>query len=130
MKKRITIYDYIASNVPNDAFILMSKSGNITKAKDEKELVEQLKTFVRNNGSMGLMALAQIHPDKELIEQLISENRIEQESKNYSNASGSETTTTNSTKITDEQKETISLSKMMIYGSFLLIGLALVIKNK
>jgi hypothetical protein len=129
MKKRITIYDYIASNVPNDAFILMSKSGNVTKAKDEKELVEQLKTFVRNNGSMGLMALAQIHPDKELIEQLISENRIEQESKNYSNASGSETTT-NTTKITDEQKETISLSKMMIYGSFLLIGLALVIKNK
>ena len=129
MKKRITIYEYIASNVPNDAFILMSKSGNVTKAKDEKELVEQLKTFVRNNGSMGLMALAQIHPDKELIEQLISENRIEQESKNYSNASGSETTT-NTTKITDEQKETISLSKMMIYGSFLLIGLALVIKNK
>ena len=129
MKKRITIYDYIASNVPNDAFILMSKSGNITKAKDEKELVEQLKTFVRKNGSMGLMALAQIHPDKELIEQLISENRVE-ESKIYSNASGSETTTTNPTKITDEQKETISLSKMMIYGSFLLIGLALVIKNK
>ena len=129
MKKRITIYDYIASNVPNDAFILMSKSGNVKKAKDEKELVEQLKTFVRNNGSMGLMALAQIHPDKELIEQLISEDRIEQESKNYSNASGSETTT-NTTKITDEQKETISLSKMMIYGSFLLIGLALVIKNK
>lgn len=129
MKKRITIYDYIASNVPNDAFILMSKSGNVTKAKDEKELVEQLKTFVRKNGSMGLMALAQIHPDKELIEQLIAENSID-ESKKYSNASGSETTTQTATKITDEQKETISLSRMMIYGSFLLIGLALVIKNK
>jgi hypothetical protein len=128
MKKRITIYDYIASNVPNDAFILMSKSGNITKAKDEKELVEQLKDFVRKNGSMGLMALAQIHPDKELIEQLIAEQKVEEPK--YSNLSGADSPTKNPTKITDDQKETISLSKMMIYGSFLLIGLALVIKNK
>lgn len=127
MKKRITIYDYIASSVPNDAYVMMSKYGTISKAKDEKELVEQLKEFVRKNGSMGLMALAQIHPDKELIEQLIAENRVE-ESK-YSNASGSTTPTQNPTKITDDQKETINLSKMMIYGSFLLIGLALVIKK-
>jgi hypothetical protein len=44
--------------------------------------------------------------------------------------SGADSPTKNPTKITDDQKETISLSKMMIYGSFLLIGLALVIKNK
>lgn len=125
MKNRITIYDYIASSVPNDAYVVMAKYGNITKAKDEKELVGQLKEFVRKNGSNGLMALAEIHPDKELIEQLLSENRKEDESK-YANANG---TTQNPTRITDEQKETINLSKMMIYGSFLLIGLALVIKK-
>ena len=121
---KITIYEYIANKVPNDAYTLLSKYGNYTKPKNEEELVSQLKQFVRENNSMGLMALANIHPDKELIIQANEEDNKEKEK--YSNANG--TTTTSA--IPKNTEETINLSRMMIYGSFLLIGLALVMKNK
>lgn len=123
MRKRLTIFEYIANTKPNDAYILLQKYGKYNRAKDEKELEQQLKHFVRQNGSMGLMALASIHPDKELIEQFISENRVEEPKSQFLNATGS------TTNISDDQKETINLSRMMIYGSFILIGLALVMKK-
>lgn len=138
MRKKITIFQYIANQRPNDAYLLLQKygngeKGNYKRAKSEQELIAQLKQFVRENGSMGLMALASIHPDKELIEQFIAENNIPNDSSamsnnsNYSNLVGEDSK--KNTNLTTEQKETISLSKMMIYGSFLLIGLALVIRK-
>lgn len=139
MRKKITIFQYIANQRPNDAYLLLQKygsgkGGNYNRARSEQELVSQLKQFVRENGNMGLMALASIHPDKELIEQFIAENNmsnsvvgdsISSKDAKYSNATGGDGTPN----LTNEQKETISFSKMMIYGSFLLIGLALVIRK-
>jgi len=125
MRKKITIYQYIASSVPNDAYVLLNKYGKYNRAKDERELVAQLKEFVRENGSMGLMALAQIHPDKDLILQSMEENGKKE---SFSNANGSSEATKTTTLPKDNQEQ-ITMSKLMIYGSFLLIGLALVIKK-
>jgi hypothetical protein len=125
MRKKITIYQYIASSVPNDAYALLNKYGKYNRAKDERELVAQLKEFVRENGSMGLMALAQIHPDKDLILQSMEEDGKKE---SFSNANGSSEATKTTTLPKDNQEQ-ITMSKLMIYGSFLLIGLALVIKK-
>jgi hypothetical protein len=125
MRKKITIYQYIASSVPNDAYVLLNKYGKYNRAKDERELVAQLKEFVRENGSIGLMALAQIHPDKDLILQSIEEDAKKE---SFSNANGSSEATKTTTLPKDNQEQ-ITMSKLMIYGSFLLIGLALVIKK-
>jgi hypothetical protein len=125
MRKKITIYQYIASSVPNDAYVLLNKYGKYNRAKDERELVAQLKEFVRENGSMGLMALAQIHPDKDLILQSVEEDGKKE---SFSNANGSSEATKTTTLPKDNQEQ-ITMSKLMIYGSFLLIGLALVIKK-
>jgi hypothetical protein len=121
--KKITIFQYIASSVPNDAYVMLNKYGKYERAKDERELVGQLKQFVRENGSMGLMAMANIHPDKDLILQAVEEDKKE-EIKNFSNADG-----TSTPNIPKETQETINMSRLMIYGSFLLIGLALVMKK-
>lgn len=129
MAKRITIYDYIASSVPNDAHLLLNKYDKYSRARDVDELSAQLKQFVRKNGEMGLMAIAQIHPDRELLLEAIKETQKESKD-NFVNANGgAETQNTATSKISDTTKETINMSKMMIYGSFLLIGLALVIKK-
>ena len=126
--KTITIYEYIATNVPNDASILINQfGGSYRKARDVKELESQLKHFVKTNGSKGLMALANIHPDKELIQQTLEENAggAIKEKLPFSNATGD----AGNNNIPNLTQESINLSRMMIYGSFLLIGLALVMKK-
>jgi hypothetical protein len=134
--KKITIYDYIASSVPADAVALVSSNG-YPKPRNHHDLVAELKDYVKQNGESALMEIGKIHPDKELIGQCIEEEEGDNssESNDKSNSSSSESksflnATGDVTNISQATQETINLSKVMIFGSFILIGLALVLKNK
>jgi hypothetical protein len=128
--EKITIYRYIASSKPLDAHLLINKYGKYRRARNEKELESQLKHFVRNNGSNGLRELSRIHPDRELIEEDIKElTKPIQENNQYANADG-QGITTPTLNISSSEKEDINYSKMLIWGSFVLIGIAIIMKKQ
>jgi hypothetical protein len=127
--EKITIYSYIASTKPTDSHILINKYGNYTRAKNEKELQSQLKHFVRENGDIALKELAKIHPDRELILEEVKENKTQSINNNnrginnYSNLDG-EVTGTRSF------KEDVNFSKILIWGSFVLLSIAIIMKKQ
>jgi hypothetical protein len=120
--RKITIYDYLASNVPQSAFDIISEGNKIPKPKNSHELSVQLKKYVTKNGETGLLRLAEIHPDRELIE-TISIHNIKEESKkdNFSNLSGS---------VSEKDKEYVNSTKILMVGGFILIGLAIIMTKK
>jgi|TARA_R110001599_G_scaffold171331_4_gene361949 hypothetical protein len=134
-RKRVktTIYDYLASRVPADAYFVLSKFGKYRRARDERELAYQLRDFVRTFGEKGLNELAQIHPDRKLLEIHCSSCKKKSEMKRermynfieqkdimeYNNASGNKNVPT----------EKDSNSKMLILGGFILMGIALIVKK-
>jgi hypothetical protein len=132
--RKITIYDYIASSVPADAYSLLKANG-YPKPQNHHDLVAELKDYVRKNKETALIEIANIHPDKELIvetletndssssESKANDNSISEPKSSYMNATG------DATNIPQSTQETINMSKLMIYGSFVLIGLALVLKT-
>jgi hypothetical protein len=65
----ITLYDYLASNVPNDCIQLLNEY-EYPSSENELELVEDLKSFVRAYGHEALEQLGTIHPDRDLISTL------------------------------------------------------------
>jgi|TARA_R100000081_G_C4676863_1_gene95450 hypothetical protein len=84
----MTLYNYLANKVPNDAHTLLCKYGKYRKPSSTSELEENLKEFVRTYGDKGLYELASIHPDKELINYTrVDELKVPTESENL-NASG------------------------------------------
>tara|TARA_B110000467_G_C18114875_1_gene364556 strand:+ start:42 stop:467 length:426 start_codon:yes stop_codon:yes gene_type:complete len=62
----ITLYDYLAYNVPSDCNYLLSRY-DYPASENEEDLVTNLKDFVRNYNYEALDALAEIHPDFDLI---------------------------------------------------------------
>jgi hypothetical protein len=126
--KKITIYEYFANNCPQDAYNLLSQEGsNYNRPQSPQELEGQLKDYVNKNGEKGLLKLAEIHPDKELITMVCdckkTKNKSVAEKKdNFSNANGN-------SNISDSQSEQINLAKMMIFGGFILVGIALIMKK-
>lgn len=135
-RQKTTIYDYLASRVPADAYFVLSKFGKYRRARDERELSYQLRDFVRTFGEKGLNELAQIHPDRKLLEfhcesckkksEMKRErmyNFIEQKDiMEYNNASGK-----GQFQKTPPDKD--SNSKMLIAGGFVLMALALIVKK-
>lgn len=122
--KPITIYEYYAYSCPQEAYDLLSKDGGgYQRPQSPDELESQLKDYVNKNGEKGLKALAEIHPDKDLIKSVCecSKNKVEKK-ENFSNASGN-------TNIQDSQAEQVNLAKMMIFGGFILVGIALIMKK-
>jgi hypothetical protein len=65
--KSIDFYHYIAANNPAGAKAAMEAGGYHVKVRSYEGMVADLKEFVRLEGEKGLMALAAIHPDRELI---------------------------------------------------------------
>lgn len=65
----ITLYDYLAYNVPSDCNYVLSRY-DYPESQNEEELVLNLKDFVRNYNYEALDALAEIHPDYDLIADL------------------------------------------------------------
>lgn len=85
----ITLYDYLAYNVPSDCNYVLSRY-DYPESQNEEELVLNLKDFVRNYSYEALDALAEIHPDYDLIADLAemaTPYEGEKESE-YLNASG------------------------------------------
>jgi len=122
--KPITIYEYYAYTCPQEAYDLLSKDGGgYQRPQSPDELESQLKDYVNKNGEKGLKALAEIHPDKDLIKSVCecSKNKVEKK-ENFSNANGN-------TNIPDSQAEQVNLAKMMIFGGFILVGIALIMKK-
>ena len=133
-KDKITIYDYIASNVPSDAHFLINKFGKYRRARDKRELAYQLKDFVRTFGVNGLNELAKIHPDKKLLnshcescntnKKLLAEEKYKLDNVErylrFSNADG---------KGQKETKGEENTNKMLIMSGFILMGIALIVKK-
>jgi len=120
--RKVTLYDYLATNVPSDAFELISEGTSMSKPKNSHELSVQIKRYVTKNGETGLLRLAEIHPDRELIE-AISIKPIKEESKkdNFSNLSGN---------LSNEDKEYVNTTKLLMVGGFILVGLAIIMTKK
>ena len=66
---KITLYDYLANNVPNECIQLLNDY-EYPSSENELELVEDLKSFVRAYGHEALEELGTIHPDRDLISTL------------------------------------------------------------
>jgi hypothetical protein len=123
--KKITIYEYYANNCPSESFDLLSKEGNYQRPNTPQELEGQLKDYVNKNGELGLLKLAEIHPDKELVTMVCDckkSKSVVEKKENFSNANGN-------SNISDSQSEQINLAKMMIFGGFILVGIALIMKK-
>ena len=86
----ITIYEYLACNVPDECQNILSRF-DVPPVSTVEELTENLKAYVRVHGEEGLKDLADIHPDKELIELLSYSTPYEgkaKDEKEYLNAAG------------------------------------------
>ena len=86
----ITLYEYLACNVPTECQNILNRY-DVPPSSTVEELTENLKAYVRVHGQEGLEDLAEIHPDKELME-LISHARPyegkAEDDKEYLNAAG------------------------------------------
>ena len=70
-RDNLTICDYVAIKCPNEAFDLIRKSGHsYDTPKNKVELAILLKKWVALDKESALKQIAQIHPDRELIESL------------------------------------------------------------
>jgi hypothetical protein len=129
MAQQITLYEYLATNVPSDSFTIINADGNLRKPNNNLELSQQIKSYVTTNGESGLLNLAKIHPDRELIEAICSScsnnyltaNKEIEKKENFSNFSEN---------VNPSDKETINSSKLLIVGGFILIGLAIIMNRK
>ena len=71
VNKKITFCDYLAEQVPNASYEVLKNSGlDFPKPRSRRELSAMLKKFVALDRELALKALAQIHPDKELLQSL------------------------------------------------------------
>ena len=120
--QKVTIYDYLATNVPSDAYQVISEGTNLPKPKNSRELSAQIKKYVTRNGETALLRLAEIHPDRELIEAItIQPVKEENKKENFSNLSGN---------LTTNEKEYVNSTKLLMVGGFILIGLAIIMTKK
>ena len=128
-QQQITLYEYLATNVPSDSFTIINADGNLRKPNNNLELSQQIKSYVTTNGESGLLNLAKIHPDRDLIEAICSScsnnyltaNKEIEKKENFSNFSEN---------VNPSDKETINSSKLLIVGGFILIGLAIIMNKK
>jgi hypothetical protein len=131
--RKITLFDYLASSVPSDAHFVINKFGNYRRARDKKELSQQLRNFVKEFGENGLNALAEIHPDKNLLQLNCSsckETQNNKQTKNierkYYNADASNI----DIKTNELRQDQIRNANFLIFGGMTLIALALIMKKQ
>lgn len=132
--EKITIYEYLAHNVPADAHFTINKFGNYRKARSPQELEYQLKNFVKQFGENGLNALAEIHPDRKLLELNCESCKG---NSNFSNANGNgrehlaemPSRFHNANGQDQIRKEQISLSQALIFGGMALVGVAIIMRR-
>lgn len=133
----MTMYKYLSEKVPSDCHYVLNKFGSYNKARNSNELENQIKHFVRNGGANALQSLAEIHPDRTLLEggctnckvketkilELTSTKELKDtilsDRNTFYNASGN-----NEEKVIN--KMTIN---SIVVGGFVLMGVALLIKK-
>ena len=68
---KITFCDYLAEQVPNSCYDVLKNSGlDFPKPRSKRELAAMLKKYVAIDRELALKSLAQVHPDKELLQGL------------------------------------------------------------
>lgn len=132
-----TMYKYLSEKVPNDVYFTLNKYGNYRKARNSKELESQIKHFVKQHGANALHSLAEIHPDRELIQisctgckvkeskilelsttKDLNETILNQQNSFY-NATGNEN---------EKMVNKITINSVIV-GGFVLMGIALLLKK-
>ena len=131
-KDKITLYEYLASSVPSDAHFVINKYGNYRRARDKRELEYQLKNFVKQFGENGLNALAEIHPDKQLLQMNCEGCKTKQAPKGtnkFANASGTQTQVETDAKAKELRADQIKNSQILIFVGMILMAFAIMIKK-
>tara|TARA_R110000751_G_scaffold305047_1_gene421058 strand:+ start:250 stop:765 length:516 start_codon:yes stop_codon:yes gene_type:complete len=140
-RNRITIYSYLANRAPSESHYVINKYGKYRRARNEKELEYQLKNFVKNFGDNGLKELANIHPDRDLLELHCDKcsntdkknndmtSLIEAQSKMMLNVSGNNNGTNPPADNTDKIVSKVN-NNLLITGGFVIMAVALLIKYK
>lgn len=137
----MTMFKYLSEKVPSDCHYVLNKFGSYNKANNSNELENQIKHFVRNGGSNALQSLAEIHPDRTLLEggctnckvketkilELTSTKELKDTILNdrntFYNASGYDNLAPN-----DKVINKMALNSIIV-GGFVLMGVALIIKK-
>ena len=86
----ITLYEYLACNVPTECQNILNRY-DVPPSSTVEELTENLKAYVRVQGEEGLQDLAEIHPDKELMDLIANARPYEgkaEDDNQYLNAAG------------------------------------------
>jgi hypothetical protein len=135
-RDKITMYDYLASSVPADVSFTINRFGRFKKARNEKELAKQLKSFVNMFGDKAIIELSKIHPDRKLLEAGCS--KCEETKRNpapkphhpFANATGYVAPTTTSDDSGEKEKQTKKITtNMLIIGGFMIMSFALIMKK-
>jgi hypothetical protein len=80
----MTLFDYIAAKSPAEAWHLLSEADHyLERPESEGEMSSLLRQYVDQGGEGALMRLAEIHPDKQLIQYAVVGEKEE-----FTNASG------------------------------------------
>ena len=142
---KITIYSYLASRVPSDAHYVINKYGKYRRARNARELEYQLKDFVKTFGDNGLKELANIHPDRHLLELHCAKcsnadkknndmsSLLEAQSKMMLNASGNNNAAPAASPPPADNTDKIVgkvNNNMLIMGGFVIMAVALIVKRK
>ena len=116
----------------------MNKYDSYRKARNTEELESQIKHFVRTFGDKGLNSLAEIHPDRELIQGTCTSCAIKEKEINnlsinrdiHSNFMGQQQNAYYNA-VGETEKKVINKMTLnsIIIGGFLLMGIALIIKK-
>lgn len=134
----MTMYKYLSEKVPSDCHYVLNKFSSYRKARNSKELENQIKHFVRNGGANALQSIAEIHPDRELLEGSCTNCKVKEtkilelsttkdlketilnDRNTFYNASGNNQ---------DEKIVNKMALNTVVVGGFLLMGIALMIKK-
>jgi len=142
MESNISLYEYLANNVPEECQMILERN-DIPAAVDMEGLVDGLKLYVREFKYEALEELADIHPDKDLIGQLMEcstpyEGKKESE---FLNAAGSIQLNANDSRLTTIEQSLLNktgeqgvntslISKMdLVFGLGIAILTATLFKN-
>ena len=109
MESNISLFEYLAYNVPEDCQMVLERN-DIPVANNMDELVDGLKLYVREYKYEALDELAEIHPDRDLIEQLLEastpyEGKKESE---FLNAAGTLNLDTNNSRLNNIEQSLLN----------------------
>ena len=109
MESNISLFEYLAYNVPEDCQMVLERN-DIPAAQTMEELVDGLKLYVREYKYEALDELAEIHPDRDLIEQLLESSRPYEGNKEseFLNAAGAINLDTNNSRLNNIEQSLLN----------------------